>query len=779
MQNNTKLLLAKKGTRLLLRMTRSIALDLHDAMRARFDQYIPLRPKIMQFPIIGYCNSGCVMCGIWKNPDKQSITPAQLETVLRDKLFTRIQYVGLNGGEPTLRKDIEEFCRVLTANLPALKSAGMITNCVIAQKTIDSSIKMYRAFAEGGVQFAVTISLDGIGNTHDLVRGKPGNYKSCLQVIEALNQNSIPYNLNSTITPHNAYEADDLLLFAREHGIHLSIKCASKVIRLYNEFYEENNEFSPEQKLHLALFFDKMSKEPGYSSQERASFRDWSRFMGDGSDRSVGCYWQGNSGVTLDYLGRISYCSVASALLGSALTRSGWKIYAQNLKERRRINRENCPTCHHLMGRILMRDSVYLHSRDLVRGIEKFQGRDSKRSSKSATSWNQPVKPQVKDWKRILVVGWWGTETAGDKAILRELLSFLGRQSPNAEISVSTLNRWVTAQTSRELEIAFAQQIPLEKCSQRSTIAPFDAVIIGGGPLMDLPQMRHIRDAFSHASESGAARVIFGCGMGPLRDPICETLAFDVCRLASHGFFRDAESLASAQSHNPHIRFHASCDPAIAWITQSFSMSHKPADPPCLAFLMRANTSEYIRDGFFLESRSEQVATLCANTIDKLTCERGLQSRLLAMHSIPQGGDDRLYARKIAVACSASPSPYVQREYLALDPLLGQIGSARLCVAMRYHAHIFCLALGIPFVSIDYTGDQGKVSRLMQRINAPIRRLDWNTFDQSQLGAAIDYTLIHENEIRGALLQASSELVDGFLQTLQSVFCYEESAAAS
>ena len=56
------------------------------------------------------CNSNCSMCNIWKHPTipREEIT---LETM--DKIPDGIDYLNITGGEPTLRKDLEEICDLL------------------------------------------------------------------------------------------------------------------------------------------------------------------------------------------------------------------------------------------------------------------------------------------------------------------------------------------------------------------------------------------------------------------------------------------------------------------------------------------------------------------------------------------------------------------------------------------------------------------------------------------------------------------------------------------
>ncbi len=70
--------------------------------RMRISQY----PTVIQLPITYLCNFDCVMCGMHHMIGRKDFTPDEIRKILQDELFTRIEYVGVNGGEPFLRKDI-------------------------------------------------------------------------------------------------------------------------------------------------------------------------------------------------------------------------------------------------------------------------------------------------------------------------------------------------------------------------------------------------------------------------------------------------------------------------------------------------------------------------------------------------------------------------------------------------------------------------------------------------------------------------------------------------
>src|SRR5437879_4680932 len=92
-----------------------------DVRDDRLGQYYPSKPVIIQLPINDICNSRCIMCDIWRKEPDHELTPDELRRILKDPLFGAVQYVGISGGEPTLRKDLPDIGRVLVETLPSLQ----------------------------------------------------------------------------------------------------------------------------------------------------------------------------------------------------------------------------------------------------------------------------------------------------------------------------------------------------------------------------------------------------------------------------------------------------------------------------------------------------------------------------------------------------------------------------------------------------------------------------------------------------------------------------------
>lgn len=746
-------------------------------------QRFPAKPTVVQFPVNDICNSRCVMCNIWQRKREREITPEELRRILSDSLFSEIRYVGMNGGEPTLRRDLSEIAQVLAESLPKLKGIGIITNALQPQMVIERILPLVQVAEAAGLSFDVSISLDGIGDDHDRNRGVKGNFDSAVQVIKTLRQNGIPLSISCTLTPLNCYGADDVLLWCDQNDIHQwQFRLGVEIKRIYNEGYTQRHPFTNEQRFHLIMFFDKLVNHPSVDEAHQQFYHSLSGQLAFGLPRRAGCDWR-SRGVTLDTRGSISYCSVQSAILGSALERSAWLIYKKGIAQRRRILRECCDNCQHdLIGspppKELARHAVQLVVVPSQRQWQKLRNR----LGLTADSFQalRPILPAEHDspsqWQHVLITGWYGTETAGDKAILGELLHFLKTGAPGCRITLTTLDRKVSQQTKLELaELASVSLVDMDKSSDPALIESVDAVIIGGGPLEEIPQTEYLWRMFTEANRQRKARVMFGCGVGPLHTDRLRQMVGAICQMTTAGFLRDRESHEYAIGLGATAPLGCACDPALAyiqrWAANSLQVKQKN-EPLRIVGLVRANTNEYIVDMHHadLNGFNTKTASQIAHILEPVCVTHQAKVDLLPMHALWVGGDDRIFNRQIAGFFHDQGVIRVERHYLSLEMLLQSISSADAAVAMRYHGHLFCMAVGIPFLSIDYTGDCGKVHNLTQRIGYHQWAEDWRNIDVSRATSKLQ-RLIEEGQHWSAYLQQqTNELVTQLYETYVQVF---------
>lgn len=157
-------------------------------------------PRLYPFSVVvsvSYrCNSKCRTCDIWRKPN-DDMTLAEWEEVFR-RLGRAPVYITFTGGEPFLRKDLDdlviaayEHCRPAIITIP--------TNGLLAERIPPRVRRICEACP--GAQVGINLSLDGVGEEHDDIRGVPGNWEQAMKTWAALKalQRDLP---NLVLTVH-------------------------------------------------------------------------------------------------------------------------------------------------------------------------------------------------------------------------------------------------------------------------------------------------------------------------------------------------------------------------------------------------------------------------------------------------------------------------------------------------------------------------------------------------------------------------------------------------
>lgn len=342
--NKTTFQKAKK----VLKIPYDFARAIHgDFERNILSNWIGLKPKTINFLANDICNSKCTMCMIWKQKRDNELSPNQLTQILHDPLFKQIRYVGVSGGEPTLRSDLPELFKSICQSLPSLKGVGIITNAIQSKHVIERVQASADICEKHGIKFNLMVSLDGVGDIHDKNRGRKGNFDSALEVIKHFREKTkIPVAIGCTITKQNVWHVDELLDFCIENDIYGRFRVAEFIDRLYNEAEKDTiRNFDEDERYHLALFFYRLEQWEKNATYKR-TYRSIRRMLYEGKPRSIACPYQSRA-VVLDSRGQIMYCAPKSKILGNALNSSALSLYRGNLGERQRIRKENCKDCIH------------------------------------------------------------------------------------------------------------------------------------------------------------------------------------------------------------------------------------------------------------------------------------------------------------------------------------------------------------------------------------------------------------------------------------------------
>jgi len=162
------------------------------------------------------CNSKCKTCGIWqiKSDPSEELTLKDFSTISKARLLAKADEISLTGGEPFLRKDLVEIIKTLSSNSNARFS--IVSNGILKDKIL-SDVK---EIVKNGVNsLRIVLSLNGKSETHDEIRGVPGNYSKVMDTIDGLKKHGIEVSLIFTITIENYDEISWAYKLANELSI--------------------------------------------------------------------------------------------------------------------------------------------------------------------------------------------------------------------------------------------------------------------------------------------------------------------------------------------------------------------------------------------------------------------------------------------------------------------------------------------------------------------------------------------------------------------------------
>ena len=158
------------------------------------------------------CNAFCKTCFYHEELNHPGdLTFDQIEKVSRT--MPPITDLWLSGGEPTLRRDVPEVIDQFVS-VNGVKRVIIPTNALIKSRVyeiVDRALGSHPS-----LDLYLNIALDGYGDTHDRIRGVPGNWEKALECIQSLYPLKAKYadrfrlNVNTVVCAENYTEMEML-----------------------------------------------------------------------------------------------------------------------------------------------------------------------------------------------------------------------------------------------------------------------------------------------------------------------------------------------------------------------------------------------------------------------------------------------------------------------------------------------------------------------------------------------------------------------------------------
>lgn len=713
------------------------------------------KPIVLQFPVTDICNSACQMCRIWENKSSDDISPDKLRKGLSNSLFSEVVSVGLNGGEPTLRKDLPEIVTVLFEKLPKLQFIALITNGYDYENVTKAIREIGEIVRVNNAYLNVMVSLDGYGEMHDRIRGKSGIFESAQKVIDFAVASPLVQNvqIGYTIIKDNVFGLADLFEYCQQRGLYIKYRLGIPHQRLYTQDLIDPYALTIEEKYHIVEFLEGLITHYEPNENQKFFYRSLIDQLVYNSPRKAGCDWQ-HRGATITSKGELLYCAVHSKVLGYFTDEDSQKLYFDNTPHLREIITTKCDACYHdyvglppkkdLVKQLATKSLQKLRMNHLAATIKnsiprkwlhRHQFNRRLESFKNIADTAYPISLSVTNTKtkRILICGWYGTETLGDKAILGGVVYALRHVLNDMELTLVSLYPYVSEITCRQMpELKDAKIVtPAEGIR---LVAGMDLVVFGGGPLMALiSQIAEMEALFSTATRNKIPTLIAGCGVGPLGNIWFNESIKRILAQSSLRIYRDTKSRDLAASLGiPVTEDIVAEDPAFTWLHNQKKVLSAKTSSTLKVLLLGLRDFPYAEYASHLSKEKSLAAKerfereLVLALEELVVLHPDLIIRPLPMCTNHFGNDDRWFYRRLFRGNEALSK---RLDLSLLGPELTPLEyseafrGATVALTMRFHSLVFALGLEVPAVAIDYTLGKGKVHSLAERFGVPYQSL--------------------------------------------------------
>jgi radical SAM family uncharacterized protein len=207
-------------------------------------------PLIAGHKLLYSCNLRCRMCPFWRRKDQRLLSLQEEVKMMNTLADAGVLFMGFEGGEPFLRRDLPEILRESHDRF----HTSLVTNGLM----LKDRFMEVRRYLEN-----LFVSLDGIGEVHDKIRGVEGAFMRTVEGIKVA-KDYVETTINVTLGSENMDQAVNMVNLAKELGVSVSFQLS------YD--YSTAEKLSPERErlreVLLTLLKMKLSGEPIVNSKE-------------------------------------------------------------------------------------------------------------------------------------------------------------------------------------------------------------------------------------------------------------------------------------------------------------------------------------------------------------------------------------------------------------------------------------------------------------------------------------------------------------------------------
>lgn len=691
-----------------------------------------VKPKILSYLITDYCNSHCITCSIWKNKEIHEISLEKLEEVMKKPLFQNIQHVGISGGEPSTCQNLFEHIKIIINTLCSLESLSITSNCINSDFWIENLGQIYDLCYKKHIYFQLNISLDGIGNMHDSIRGTKDNFYNTNKVIHFVIGQNIPYQLHATIDRYNVYHINKIFDFAKKLNADIIFRLASEIYRLENKEQLEKVALDDKQKSFFCDFLQSESlwdytKSPGRKLFYKHLVR---QVLGDGK-RSAPCYFK-HEGVVLASDGTLSFCSRFKKDFGTIYNNKELLSVYQNDSLFTECAGVCCDYCYHdQTGLWSIKDVLSLYFRKPLRPIKKLFS-ILNYFVQTINISVRPTKHIEKSITSLGLIGMFGGEHVGDAAILGGVVMRCLRSYPQIKnIYIYSFRRdrtvcWVNNLTKINQDIHFNVIDDVKQF--RQILSSCGLLVWSGGPLMELPVVLSRNYLFVKSAKSSGCRFeIEGAGYGPVNTIFGKKIISAILSQASKITVRSRLDEAKIKNLGFVIdKKQEQIDPAFDYLKLFFQkenlldekekkhidkLLYKQEGQKIIALNLRPLWNRYGHNhSFDFNSFINEIVKL----VNELS-EKKIITVFFPMNADQYGFSDLNIAYIIKNNVQENSLFRIWETEPSIETLVYFLRKVDYSICMRYHAVIFSLSQNIKTYGLDYSlSGAGKIADLFK-----------------------------------------------------------------
>ncbi len=163
-------------------MSSRLMRDLQIAQRLLVKNGLPVS---LIFFVTSRCNLLCRHCFYWEelNQKKNELTLDEVETISRS--LPNLLSVSLTGGEPYLRKDLDQIAAAFERN-SGVRNIQIPSNGLLVDQTISRAEHLLKRVSRARVSTGV--SLDGLEEDHNRIRQNPKSFQRAIETFGGLKQ---------------------------------------------------------------------------------------------------------------------------------------------------------------------------------------------------------------------------------------------------------------------------------------------------------------------------------------------------------------------------------------------------------------------------------------------------------------------------------------------------------------------------------------------------------------------------------------------------------------